>query len=139
MWVLRKGAKHSLHPTFLDRPNWALRGLYWLSKDLFEPTFNEVSAPEAEGLAQLRNYLEHKSCHVVEYDIFVPGSTPPSGIRLSRSALEEKSLYVLKLARAALMYLSLAVHAEERTREGQLPEGMVAAMPLMPWKSRRRY
>jgi len=52
--------------------------------------------------------------------------------------LEAKTLHILKLVRAALIYLSLAVHREEAIRDAARPEGLVAPMPLWKWNERRR-
>jgi hypothetical protein len=64
VWYERKGDPKPLSAVFKDRENWPLRGLYWLSKDLYEPSFQKVAEPDAEGLAELRNHLEHKYCQV---------------------------------------------------------------------------
>lgn len=144
VWYKGKGKSKQLSNIFPERPNWPLRGLYWLSKDLYEPTFQEVSEPEAEGLADLRNHLEHKYCQVHEdigigYSNFVRtknGST--LGFRIGRDMLDSKSLNILKLARAALIYLSLAVHREELMRHEERGDKLTAPMPLWIWNERRR-
>ena len=53
--------------TLNDHPNWLLRGLYFLSKDLFDDDFKEVSEPDAAHLAQLRNQLEHRFLSFRDY------------------------------------------------------------------------
>ncbi len=40
--------------------NWPLRGLFWLSKDLFDDTFKSATEPDAAELNDIRNHLEHK-------------------------------------------------------------------------------
>lgn len=47
-------------PMFRGRPNWPLRGLYFLSKDLFDEDLVEVAEPDARQLAQLRHQVEHR-------------------------------------------------------------------------------
>ena len=120
VWYQRKPNRKSLSTIFRDRQNWPLRGLYWLSKDIFEAAFREVSEPDAEGLSDLRNHLEHKYCQVhedlgIEYSHFaISRNGSDLGFHIGRDMLEMKSLQVLKLARSALIYLSLAIHCEER-------------------------
>lgn len=46
-----------------------------------------------------------------------------------------KTLHVLKLARAALIYLFLGMHREEQRRRVGKKSGMLkASMPLDPWQ-----
>jgi hypothetical protein len=104
--------------------NWPLRGLFWLSKDIFEDDFREVTEPDAQALYELRNHMEHKfvSVHDTLLRAISPRTvgTPKVGIfDISVSDLIAKTLRQLKLARAAIIYLSLAVHVEEERREGE--------------------
>jgi hypothetical protein len=144
VWYERKGDPKPLNKLFQDRQNWPLRGLYWLSKDIYEPAFQEVSEPGAEGLADLRNYLEHKYCQVHEdlgigYSRFAHSKNGSAlGFYIGRDMLEAKSLHILKQARAALIYLSLAVHREENVRNVEQKDGLIASMPLLIWKERKR-
>ena len=53
---------------------------------------------------------------------------------ISSDELAAKTLRLLKLARAAIMYLSLAVHAEERRRDGAKDDDkLTVPMPLDVW------
>ena len=54
------GGADQVRPTFAGRRNWPLRGLYFLSKDLFDKDFKEVSEPDAVDLEGLRNQTEHR-------------------------------------------------------------------------------
>ena len=144
VWYQGKRNSNALSSIFLGRRNWPLRGLFWLSRDLFEPTFREVSEPDAEGLLNLRNYIEHKYCQVYEdmgmgYSRFATSQSGSSlGFRIGRDMLEAKSLHILKLARSALIYLSLAIYWEETGKDSAREEGFVAPMPLWLWNERRR-
>lgn len=116
-----KETEKALH-RLLDRmPNWPLRGLFWLSKDVFERNFREVTEPDAQELYELRNHMEHKFVSV--HDALLRSVSPrmfgtrKAGIfDISVDDLTTKTLRQLKLARAAMIYLSLGVHAEERRR-----------------------
>lgn len=144
VWYELKGNPKPLQPIFKDRENWPLRGLYWLSKDMFEQSFQDVAEPEAEGLAELRNHIEHKYCQVyedlgIEYSRFALAEDNGGlGYRIGRVMLEAKALHILKKARAALIYLSLAVHEEERQRATGRAAFIVPAMPLMPYRDHGR-
>jgi len=99
--------------------NWPLRGLYWLSKDLFEEGMKDSTDPEARALAELRNHLEHKYVKVREYSLPVQSYDPfhdTYAYVISRSDLECRTLRLLQLAKPALIYLTLAMHREEQGR-----------------------
>lgn len=144
VWYDLKGARKPLGAMFEDRENWPLRGLYWLSKDIYEPSFQKVAEPDAEGLAELRNHLEHKYCQVHEdlgigYSRFATRRNQAElGFRIGRDLLETKTLHILKKSRAALIYLSLAVHREESVRNADRVDSLAVSMPLIIWRERGR-
>jgi tetratricopeptide (TPR) repeat protein len=124
-----------LHPGLNGLPNWPLRGLFWLAKDVFEDAFKQVTEPDAEALYDLRNHLEHK--FVLVHDDFCravsPSPAPPAPpglFDLSFDSLARRTLRQLKLARAALIYLTLAVHAEERRKAEARGDGLVMPMTM---------
>jgi len=133
-----KGKSHKkLAPFFKDRPNWSLRGLFWLSKDLFDSSFHQAMEPDAEELAVIRNHLEHKYLHLHENDGVDKNEKIPTsqewGYYLSRDRFAAKTLRVLKLSRACLLYLSLATHREEQIRNADKSHSMIAPINLGIW------
>lgn len=87
----------------LDRSeNWPLRGLYWLSKDLFDEEMRDVASPDAKALHDIRNHLEHKYLQL--YQAVAPRVSDSAvadalGYALERREFEEKTLRVLKLSK----------------------------------------
>jgi len=82
-------------------------------------------SPDARALSEIRNHLEHRYLKVHEIFSGAAGiQQPVSGdlfvdtmaYSLRRRDFEDKTLRVLKLARAALIHLSLAMHREEQRR-----------------------
>lgn len=144
VWHERKGDPKPLAAVFRDRKNWPLRGLFWLARDIYEPAFQDVAEPEAQRLADLRNHLEHKYCQVHEdlgigYSRFAGrGDGAKLALTIGRDALEAKTLHILQKARAALIYLSLAVHREEGVRNSGRDGGLVVRAPLWMWRERGR-
>jgi tetratricopeptide (TPR) repeat protein len=145
LWYLNRDRRQGLRPEFQRRRNWPLRGLFWLSKDLFDnrPGFGEATDPDAARLAEIRNHLEHKYLKVHDdswpgpFD-FVEGmgralsDTLAHSIR--RRELRRLALKMLGISRAALIYLSLGVHVEEKGRAAERgPEVPVLPMPLGLW------
>jgi tetratricopeptide (TPR) repeat protein len=118
LWFVKSKGKE-LHPALDGLANWPLRGLFWLSKDIFEDDFRNVTEPDAQALYELRNHMEHKfvSAHDSLLRAISPRTpeSPKAGVfDISVDDLIAKTLRQLKLARAAIIYLSLGVHAKER-------------------------
>ncbi len=93
-----------------------------MSKDLYEHNsdFKEGLEADARQLYVLRNHLEHNYL-LIQDDARDPSSSKPrlrgmddgSVYVIGRSDFANRTLRILKMARAALIYLSLAVHWEE--------------------------
>lgn len=121
--------------------NLPFRGLYWLSLDLFDDEFQEVSDPEARALKEVRDHLEHKYLKVhemlitpePEHQEVMRPFTDTLAYSIGRRDFEVKTLRLIKLARAALIYLSLGMHSEERRRAKAKPEGLIAQGSLGTW------
>lgn len=133
VWFGRDGA---LHPRLTQAPNWPLRGLYWLSKDVFERQFKAVMEPDAEAIYELRNHLEHKfvAVHdgVLWPDMMFTGTTAEHEglLHVAHDELILRTTRMLRFARAALIYLSLGIHADERHRAATGPRGRTGSLPL---------
>lgn len=57
VWMVENKAR--LLPQFEKRDNLPLRGLFWLSKELFDNQFKQTTAADARELHNIRNALEH--------------------------------------------------------------------------------
>lgn len=125
----KNGKKHDgLHAALECLDNNCLRGLYWLSKDLIdegnghEPILGQVAEPDAKRLAELRNHLEHKYVKVHDEFFFTRGLAGQHAFddqlafHIATEELVGKSIKLLKLIRASLVYLSLAVHRKEQIK-----------------------
>lgn len=123
-----KDKSEGLHPKLENLANNCLRGLFWLSKDFVDkgesdkPLLGRVMEPDATRLAELRNHLEHKYVKVHDEFFFTRNSSGQHAFddelafHISTEELTGKSLKLLKLIRASLVYLSLAVHREEQIK-----------------------
>jgi hypothetical protein len=69
VWYRGKKAKSGLRPELDARPNWPMRGLFWLSKDLYRNVSccGDELDPEAIRLRDIRNEIEHGYLKVTEY------------------------------------------------------------------------
>lgn len=145
LWYNKRDKSRGLRPEFVSRDNWPLRGLFWLAKDLYEDAtgFQTALDPDASRLAKIRNYAEHKYLKV--HDRMWSGPCDQNdparraivdtlAFSVYREELAESCMRMLRLARAALIYLSLGIHAEERRRASQRPqEHRIGTSPLSSW------
>ena len=133
IWTVEN--KGTLLPRFAAYANWPLRGLFWLSKELFDPDLKLSTAPDARELHELRNYLEHKYLQVHEgWATGAIAATGEFGRSVPSTEIKAKALRVMKIARSALCHLSLAIGREERMRETGRPEGIAMPMLLSTWE-----
>lgn len=126
IWYKDGNKKNGLNNKIQSTNNLALRGLFWLSKDLDEKGFDSPIEPEAKEIATIRNYLEHKSFKIVESlspDWFQETET----YEIERSLFLQKTLKILKLSRSALMYLSFLIYIEESMRRKEVND-----IPILP-------
>lgn len=136
VWFEEKKGKgyqsNKVRQTFETSKNLPLRGLFWIYKDIYEDDLQSVSNPIARELDALRNHLEHKFVKVVEIGACAGDYSDMFEDRLAHQVVREelaaRSEYLVKLCRSALIYLSLAMHIEER-RAGA-PEGTVVSFGL---------
>lgn len=136
IWFKNLDKNQGLNETVSNSKNWALRGLFWLSKDLYEKDFDVIIEPEAKELANIRNYIEHKSFKIV--DSFNPEWTQETETyEIDRGLFEDKTFKILKLSRSALMYLSFLIYEEESKRQKNRDDGLI--MPVEFIKLRDEY
>ena len=112
---------------FSGHRNWPLRGLYFLSNDLFDEAFKEVSEPDAADLAKLRQQAEHR---FLSFQDYVSGESTEIHRLMAVDDFQRRTLRLLKLAREALIYVSLAMHqgrspAKERVEGRRCRMGFV--------------
>ncbi len=141
IWYKNCDRNNHIRSIFEQSKNLPLRGLFWLSKDLFDPTVQDVMEPEAKSLYLVRNKLEHSYLKV--HEILVPRRgnkaipdlwTDHLAYPVQREMFEAMTLHVFRLARAALIYLSLGMHREERRRDQAKPKSRKVSMRLDPWR-----
>lgn len=141
IWYTRTDqGERSLRPEFAGSQNWPLRGLFWLSKDFFDPELSATTEPDAQGLYEIRNHIEHKYFKV--HDMLPPrpgkpkpgspATADPLAYSIQRAELQAKTLRLLKLARAAFIYLLLGMHSAERRRHSDKESAHTVSLAL--WK-----
>jgi hypothetical protein len=131
VWYESQSRKNGLVKAIEDRHNWPLRGLFWVSKDLFDddPGFEDALEPDAREWKDIRNGLEHRYLKLHEdywsgpqddyhgvSEQAVANLRDALALSRYRGDFEAKALRLLKTVRASLIYLCLAVHWEEEHR-----------------------
>lgn len=100
--------KKTIKRKISDKYNWPLLGLFWISKDLYDPEFRECIEPEARHLADIRNHIEHKAIQIV-YDLEAE-STPADFIYKVDYDFFVNSLFrLMRLSRSALFNLAKVI------------------------------
>lgn len=131
VWMVEGRAR--LLDRFNNYPNWPLRGLYWLSKELFDDQLKRTTGPDAKELHDIRNALEHKYLQIHEgwaWPFMFDGpSSEGLGFSIGSDLLEVKAVRVMKMARSALIQLVMAIGVDERTRAEQI-NMPIGVMPL---------
>ncbi|GJM20482.1 MAG: hypothetical protein DHS20C15_03970 [Planctomycetota bacterium] len=123
LWFTNQNPKQGLRDDLAARPNLPLRGLYWISRDLFDAGsgLNTAAEPDARHLQLVRNHIEHRYLKVHDSEWAGPDDESSFTDRLAysirRDDLERKALRMLKLARAGLLHLVLAIRVEESRRK----------------------
>jgi len=130
--VWRPNDKEPIRGEFDQTGNGFFCALYWLSKDFFEKANDEVAEPQARRLSEIRNSLEHKYLRITTDELTI---APPEDLALMvpRGQFEAKSVHLLRLARAALIYLSIGVRFEEQRREPSRASMTLEEIPLAPY------
>lgn len=116
--------ERKINNKFNELNNLALRGLYLISKDLFfnnndeqSKKFIEVLEPEAQAINDIRNHLEHKfiSIKIFKSDL-LDEKERKRNFSITEDELKEKTIHLAQLAREAIIYLSFAIHNEEKKK-----------------------
>ena len=130
VWYKKLEKKNGLDNNLSTTKNWAMRGLFWLSKDLYEKEFDSSIEPDAKKIATLRNFMEHKSFKIIES--FNNGwSEKTETFEIDRSLFYDRTFRLLKLSRSAIMYLSFLIFDEERERNKSLNDKVTIPMDFM--------
>lgn len=140
LWYIKQDRKRGIRPEFSARHNWMMRGLFWLTKDLYEdtPGFRKALDPLARQMADVRNQLEHKYLKL-HGDLWAgPDSsffTDSLAMSLPRDEFEKMTLHLLRMVRSAIIQLALSVNREEQLRaEKRGPDAITPPMFLDSWE-----
>lgn len=103
--------KRTVKKRINDNYNWPLLGLFWISKDLYDPEFRECIEPDASHLADIRNHIEHKAIQIV-YDMD-EGSTPADFIyKVNYDNFVNAIFRLMRLSRSALFNVAKVIDWE---------------------------
>lgn len=114
IWFKDRAGKN-LRDEFTTSYNWALKGLYWVSRDLSSKDENFIIDPDSKDIATIRNFIEHKSFKIIDYNFGGKMEQIDNDLTLqiSREEFEEKTMKLLSLVRASIIYLAKGILIEE--------------------------
>jgi tetratricopeptide (TPR) repeat protein len=132
VWFKNGDKRRGIHDKLKQKENLYLRGLYWMSKDLFygDEDFKDSLAPEAQQIREMRNAIEHKYFKIpfVKHNLedlksarFLFEDT--WAYTVSEREFKHATMLLFKLLRSAIMNLVLAVDNEEHEKAKAIPEG----------------
>lgn len=106
---------NKINEKLVELNNFPLNGLFFLSKDFYEKSneFNEALDPDAKNIAKIRNYVEHKSLSI-HWNMSSVSEKEEISYHVSENDFSEKCYFLITRCREAMIYLSLAVHNEEK-------------------------
>ena len=143
LWYTAGHQDQGLRDDITSRKNRPLMALFWLSKDLHErrEDFRAAMAPEARRLSEIRHHLEHRYLKVHDVPLYEPESDVTRAVQydklaesIGRGDFEQKALRLAKRARAALIYLSLAMHIENIVERQGEQDGIAVPHFLDTWE-----
>lgn len=100
--------RKTLNKKLRDSRDWHLLGLFWMSKDLYEPKIKEYIEPEAKHIADIRNHIEHKAIQIV-YDLDSPSLPEDFIYKIDYVYFVESVFKLMRLSRSALYNLAKAI------------------------------
>ncbi|MEE7627893.1 LA2681 family HEPN domain-containing protein [Methylobacter sp. Wu8] len=144
VWFERANKEKGLAAIFANSENWPLRGLYWVSKDLYyKADSSQPMEPDARHLNYIRNHITHKYLKVHDHILCDTSNWRDKeghelSYPISDRELKQQAIKLLKLVRNALIYVSLAAHSNECKAREKIGEGLIGEMQLFEIGDRYR-
>ena len=113
VWYRDGNPANGLASVFTRSDNWLLRSLFWLSKELPSERLLPSINADSDRLKTIADELENRYLRVVELE---PADDAIVDNTITRDKLEKAATDVLSLVRNAIVYLTLALHIEEKKR-----------------------
>ncbi|WP_321319416.1 LA2681 family HEPN domain-containing protein [Labilibaculum sp.] len=109
LWYIKEHKEKGIKESLANNNNFILRGLFWISKELYLEDDKLLGAiePDAKELDKIRNYIEHKS-----FLIDAPKTDSDFSYEISRDDFEAKTLRLLLLVRESIMYIPYSINRE---------------------------
>jgi|GEM_PF-4485587 len=116
IWYPNGEVARGISDDLIKKRNWLLRGLFWLSLDLYDPNkqFSTALDPEFKDIYELRNRLEHRFVQVSENtdSPWSPGDPNQVQSTIALNDLFRRIMVAAKLARESIILLSFSIHCD---------------------------
>lgn len=146
LWFVSTSPRKRLRPEVVTALSTPLLALIWIAQDLYEPdsAYGEALLADAQDLWEIRRCLEHRylKLHDDEWSEEWNAASSRDGLRddlaksLARTAFTEKTLRLLRMVRAVLIYLSWVMCVEEASRRSREPNAITPSVLLPPLPAR---
>ena len=113
IWYTDGNPANGLADVFTGSGNWLMRSLFWLSKELPSERLLPSMNADSDRLKTIAGELENAYLRVVELE---PANDAIVDNTITRDKLEKATTDLLSLVRNAIVYLTLALHIEEKKR-----------------------
>jgi hypothetical protein len=130
--VWKPGEQERMREEFDLTSNWGFCALYWLAKELFENEIGEAVDPQARGQSDVMDRTNHEYLRAIATNS--PTVRPDDlALTVPRKKFETEAMHLLKLARSAIIYLTIGVRFEEQRRErARAPIQGLSPTPELP-------
>lgn len=126
--VWKPGEQEPIRKEFDLTNNWGFCALYWLAKELFENEIGEAADPQARGQSDVMDRTNHKRLRAIATNS--PTVRPDDlALTVPRKEFETEAMHLLKLARSAIIYLTIGVRFEEQRREPARARAPIQGLP----------
>jgi len=122
-----------IEKNFKDYPeNYFIDALYWLSCDLFDNEKNGAPNPQEIEIRKMRNAIEHGWLRVAERECSIWDKDSDFAYLVTPQELQNRTLDLLRLVRAAMLYLTFAIKLNENSKKSS--DGIVVQSPISVMK-----
>lgn len=119
IWRDKVGKVNVPHPIKFPNQNQGLCALYWLQKDLYDKQEMNPTSPFSFPMANMRNDMEHNA--LISVNTLSKANPSAKMTKYVMNTQIEQNVYkIMKLLREAIIYLTIAVNEDIKSKQGDV-------------------